>query len=57
MFEPHVYESIWVKIKIKNGTDKIIGNVYRPNSAPLANQQAIEIHQSIFEKIVSNKNH
>ena len=58
IFEPHVYESIWVKIKIKNGKDKIIGNVYRPNSAPLANlQKAIEIHQSIIEKILSNKNH
>ena len=45
-------------IASKNGKDKIIGNVYRPNSAPLANlQKAIEIHQSIIEKILSNKNH
>ena len=27
VFTPHVYESIWVKIKMKNGRDKIIGNV------------------------------
>ena len=26
-FVPHVYESIWVKVKVKNGPDKIIGNV------------------------------
>ena len=58
VFEPHVYESLWVKIKMKNGRDKIIGNVYRPNSAPLANlQRAIEIHQSIIDKIMSNKMH
>ena len=25
VFIPHVYESIWVKIKIKDGPDKIIG--------------------------------
>ena len=36
VFLPHVNEYIWVKIKIKNGPDKIIGNVYRPNSAPKA---------------------
>ena len=36
IFIPHVYESIWVKIKMKHGPDKIVGNVYRPNTAPLA---------------------
>ena len=58
IFEPHVYESIWVKIKIKNGPDKIIGNVYRPNSAPLANlEKALQIHNQIIDKILTNKNH
>ena len=58
VFIPHVYESIWVKIKMKKGKDKIIGNVYRPNTAPLADlQQAIEIHQQIIDKILNNKNH
>ena len=58
VFVPHVYESIWVKIKIKNGRDKIIGNVYRPNTAPHANlEQALQIHNDILEKIESNKNH
>ena len=58
VFEPHVYESIWVKIKMKSGRDKIIGNVYRPNTAPLANlDKAIEIHNQIIDKIQSNKIH
>ena len=58
VFIPHVYESIWVKIKIKNGRDKIIGNVYRPNTAPLANlQHALEIHNEIIDKLLSNKTH
>ena len=58
IFIPHVYESIWIKIKMKHGPDKIIGNVYRPNSAPLANlQRSIEIHNQIIDKIQSNKSH
>ena len=58
VFKPHIYESIWVKIKIKNGRDKIIGNVYRPNTAPLANlQHAIEIHNQIIDKIQNNRLH
>ena len=58
VFIPHVYESIWVKIKIKNGRDKIIGNVYRPNTAPLANlDRAIQIHNEIIDKILSYKTH
>ena len=58
VFIPHVYESIWIKIKIKNGPDKIIGNVYRPNTAPLANlERSIEIHNQIIEKILSNNSH
>ena len=58
VFIPHVYESIWVKIKIKNGPDKIIGNIYRPNSAPKADlTRSIEIHNTIIENILKNKNH
>ena len=57
-FIPHVYESLWVKIRTKNGKDKIIGNVYRPNTAPRANlEQAIQTHLNILEKIMSNKEH
>ena len=58
IFIPHVYESLWVKIKMKNGPDKIIGNIYRPNTAPLANlERAIEIHNQIIEKLLSNNAH
>ena len=58
VFIPHVYESIWVKIKIKNGPDKIIGNVYRPNSAPRADlEKALEIHNRIIENLQNNRNH
>ena len=58
VFIPHVYESIWIKIKLPNGRYKIIGNVYRPNTAPLANlQQAIEIHNQTIEKIQKNRLH
>ena len=58
VFIPHVYESIWLKIKMKNGPDKIIGNVYRPNTAPLANlQRSIDIHNQIIEQLLSNNNH
>ena len=48
--------TIWVKLKIKNGSVKIIGNVYRPNTAPLANlQNALPIHNEIIDKLLSNK--
>ena len=58
VFIPHVYESLWIKIKIKNGPDKIIGNVYRPNTAPLASiSQAIEIHSQIIDKLQNDKLH
>ena len=58
VFIPHVYESLWVKIRTKNGKNKMIGNVYRPNTAPHANlEQALQIHNDILEKIESNKNH
>ena len=58
MFILHGYESIWIKIKIKDGLDKIIGNIFRPNSAPLANlERSIEIYNKIIDNILANKNH
>ena len=43
---------------MKTGRDKIIGNIYRPNTAPLANlQQAIEIHNETIDKIQKNRLH
>ena len=49
---------MWVKIKMKNSPDKIIGNIYRPNSAPRADLQlAIETHNNILENILNNRKH
>ena len=43
---------------MKNGPDKIVGNVYRPNTAPLANlERSIEIHNEILDNILSNDIH
>ena len=58
IFLPGVYESIWVKIKISPGKFKVIGNVYRPNTAPRADlKQAISTHCGIISKILANKKH
>ena len=55
-FLPHVYESIWIKVKLKKGADKIIGNVYRPNSAPKADlEKAIDIHNNILQNFQNNR--
>ena len=57
VFISGVYESLWIKVKIGE-TYKIIGNVYRPNSAPKANlKKAISIHEAILTKITTNKKH
>jgi hypothetical protein len=58
IFIEGVYESLWIKVKVNNNSYKIIGNVYRPNSAPKANLSlAISTHNSIISKIISNKSH
>ena len=58
VFKEGVYESLWIKVKTGNHSSKIIGNIYRPNSAPKASiKQAIEIHCSILAKIAKNKSH
>ena len=55
---PGVYESLWIKLKIDKSNCKIIGNVYRPNTAPAENLNlAISTHCSIISKIMSNKAH
>ena len=55
IFEPHIYESIFVKIKVPGKNDAIFGNIYRPNTAPLADlPRALDIHNSIIEKIRDN---
>ena len=43
---------------MKHGPDKIIGNVYRPNTAPLANlERSIEIHNQTIDNSLSNNSH
>ena len=46
---PGVYESIWVKVKVTPSKCKIIGHVFRPNSAPKADmKKAILIPVLLF---------
>ena len=48
---------IWAKLRITDGPDKIIGNIYRPNSAPKADlQKAIEVHNKIYQTIKLTQN-
>ena len=57
IFLSGVYESIWVKVKVSSSRCKIIGNVYRPNSAPKADlKKANSTHCGIISSIISNKN-
>jgi hypothetical protein len=37
LFIPHVFESIFIKVKSEKDKFIIVGNVYRPNNGPLAN--------------------
>jgi hypothetical protein len=56
VFVSGVYESLWIKVRMDKCNFKIIGNIYRPNSAPKANLKlALEIHNSIISKIKANK--
>ena len=34
-----VYESLWIKIDLGKSGSVIVGNIYRPNTAPLASLQ------------------
>ena len=57
-FVEGVYESQWLKVSLPDKSSRIIGNVYRPNSAHRGNlSQALDIHSSILCKIKSNKQH
>ena len=47
-----VLESIWVKIKLTDGSYKLIGNCYRPNTAPLADPvTAVNLLDGILAEI------
>ena len=54
-FVEGVYESIWIHLKIGNGKSKILGNIYRPNTARGDLNRAISIHKSILKDIKSTK--
>ena len=55
-FVEGVYESIWVQLKVENGRSKVLGCVYRPNTARGDLKRAIAIHKSILQEIKSNRN-
>ena len=40
-----IYESIWVKLNLEHNKTKIVGSVYRPNSANGDLKRAITIHE------------
>ena len=51
-----VYESIWALVTLDDKSKRIIGNIYRPNSAPKANlSKAIEIHIKIIDQIKADR--
>ena len=55
IFVAGVYESLWIKVNLSKNHSRIIGNIYRPNTAPRANfKQAVEIHSSIISSIGKN---
>ena len=43
---------------MKHGPDKIIGTIYRPNTAAMAYlERSIEIHNQTIDKLLSNNFH
>ena len=51
IFIPHVFESIFIKLKISKNRYMTIGNIYRPNSAPLA---SIVRFNDILSELIDN---
>ena len=56
-FVEGIYESIWVKLNFGHRKTKIIGSVYRPNSAKSNLSRAISIHESILQILKTDKVH
>ena len=51
-----VYESIWALVTLNDNSRRIIGNIYRPNTAPKGNlSRATEIHLNIIDQIKTDK--
>ena len=52
IFEPHVFESQFIKLKTGKNKFSIVGNIYRPNTAPQADlPRFIELLDSILNLI------
>ena len=54
-FVEGIYESIWVKLNFGDRKSKIVGSVYRPNSAKSDLNKAISIHESILQALKTDK--
>ena len=55
IFEPHIFESQFIKLKTSKNKFIIIGNIYRPNTAPKADLQRFnDILENILDKISSD---
>ena len=55
IFEPNVFESQFIKLKTAKNKFTIVGNIYRPNTAPKANlKRSIEILDGIFKTIYND---
>ena len=55
-FVTGTYESQWIKVNLGGAGMAIIGNIYCPNSAPLADlSNAIHFHSNILNFIKNNK--
>ena len=55
IFEPHVFESQFIKLKTSETKFAIVGNIYRPNTAPFASIKKFNDHlENILNFIKSN---
>ena len=55
-FVEGVYESIWTLLTLPDKSKRIVGNIYRPNTAPRGDLvKAIDIHISILDQIKHDK--
>ena len=55
-FEEGVYESIWTLLTLPDKSKRIVGNIYRPNSAPKGDLvKAVDIHNKILDQIKLDK--
>ena len=52
IFEPHFFESIFIKVKTSQNKFTIVGNIYRPNTGPIADPKGfLDRLASILDKI------